>query len=558
MFKYSTIFGKIRAFIIAVGIIFLVLFLVLVFYKYKQEKEILDSSELKYIGDMNALFEMKSSQMSKSLFDYTYWDEFVTAINENDTSWYNENIEFSSEVYDFDYACVYNKDFEIAYEQYNSSFIDSNIISDEIIRHLYKTRFANFFLNTNGRIVEVCAASVHPTNDPDHNKTEPTGYMLVIREFDQKFITEMEKICASKISLTSTDSIDRVGRFTLVTKKNLLGWDGKPVSWIVFRRTLDLNSGATQLIMVTMLAFVLLILFTFNTFAQKWVNKPLELVTDILKADNPESIELLKNAPAEFGRIGFLFDEHVKQKNELQEAKERAEKSDKLKSAFLANMSHEIRTPMNSILGFSELLEEEASESLRAQYLKIIQSNGDNLMKLIDDLMDLSKIEAGELTMRFSDFNIGEMFADMKEIFSSELLKREKSDIQLSYELPNGNLTLYSDPNRIKQVLSNLLTNATKFTVSGSITFGCHRQNDEFIFSVTDTGTGIPEADQKRIFERFTKFNYHSLNSEGSGIGLSIVEKIVSMLNGRVWLKSVVGEGSSFYFSIPDKSSKKK
>jgi len=306
--------------------------------------------------------------------------------------------------------------------------------------------------------------------------------------------------------------------------------------------------------MFTMLVFVLLILFTFNTFAQKWVNKPLELVTDILKADNPESISLLKNAPAEFGRIGFLFDEHVKQKNELQEAKERAEKSDKLKSAFLANMSHEIRTPMNSILGFSELLEEETSESLRAQYLKIIQSNGDNLMKLIDDLMDLSKIEVGELTMRLSDFNVAEMFSDLKEIFSNELLKRGKHAVNLNYELPDGNMTIYSDQSRIKQVISNLLTNAVKFTVSGTITFDCRKGDNEFIFSVSDTGTGIPEEDQKRIFERFTKFNYNSLNSEGSGIGLSIVDKIVTMLDGRVWLKSVVGEGSSFYFSIPAKS----
>lgn len=551
MLEFKTIYEKIRAFIVAVGGIFLILFLILVIYKNKQEKEILESSESKYINDMNAIFAMKSSQLSKSLFDYTYWDEFVTAIQKNDTNWYHENIEFSSEVYDVDYACLYNKDFRIIYEQYNSRSIDKNIIAKEVVHHFYKNRFANFFQVTDGRIVEVCAASVHPTNDPEHNKTEPEGYMLVIREFDQKFITELEKISASKIYLTSSDSIPKVGRYTLETKIELLGWDGKPVSRVIFNRILDINSSATQIIMYTMLAFVLIILLTFNTFARKWINKPLDLVTDILKTDNPESITLLKAAPAEFGRIGYLFDDYVLQKKDLEEARKRAEKSDKLKSAFLANMSHEIRTPMNSILGFSELLEDETSESIRAEYLKTIQSNGDNLMRLLNDLMDLSKIEAGDMTMSYSNFSIREMFVDLNEIFSNELERRMKSDVRLFYLLPDVELTLHSDLYRIKQVLTNLLTNSVKFTTQGIITFECQKANDELIFSVSDTGTGIPEEDQKLIFERFTKFNYNSLNSEGTGIGLSIVEKIVTMLNGRIWFKSVYGEGSIFYFSIP-------
>jgi signal transduction histidine kinase len=554
MTYFNTLYGKIRAFIIGVGLTFLVLFVILVFYRHKQEKQILDSSERKYIRDMNALFDMKSSQISKSLFDYTYWDEFVAAIDKNDSNWYNENIEFSSDVYDVDYACVYNKNFDVAYEQYISSSIDSNIISGEAIHDLYKTRFANYFQNSHGKIVEVCAASVHPTIDPGHDKTEPEGYLVVVREFDQEFLSDMAKICGSEIYLTSTDTLGNVGKYTLETKKELFGWDGKPVAWIVFRRNLDLNSGATQIAMYSMFAFVLLTLLAFILFAKKWISKPLGLVTDILKTDNPKSIARLKSAPAEFGQIGYLFDDHLKQKNDLQEAKERAEKSDKLKSTFLANMSHEIRTPMNSILGFSELLEKETSEGLRIQYLKMIQSNGDNLMKLLSDLMDLSKIEAGDLTLKFSDFSVQEIFIELKRVFFNELQKRKRFNVELDYELPDGDIQLYSDPNRIKQVLSNLLTNASKFTVDGTIVFGCRKVNDEVIFSVCDTGTGIPEEDQQNIFERFAKYNYDSLNSEGSGIGLSIVQKIVDMLEGRIWVESVCGEGANFYFSIPAKS----
>jgi signal transduction histidine kinase len=548
----KTIYGRIRTYIFIAGITFVVLCAILIIYKYKQENQILETSEQKYISDMNALFEMKSSQMSKSVFDYTYWDEFVTALHKNDTVWYKANIEFSSEVYDFDYACVYNKNFEVAYEQYNSSSLDSNIISSESIRNLYKTRFANFFLNSNGKIIEVSAASVHPTRDPEHNKTEPEGYMLVAREFDPKFISDLEKISASKISLMTADSITKFRRYTLVSRKALSDWNGKPVGWIDFRRIMDLNSGTTQVIIYAMVSFVLLILLLFIIIAQRKINRPLQLVTDILKTDNPKSIELLKAAPAEFGRIGLLFDDYTRQKHELVEAKIRAEKSDKLKSAFLANMSHEIRTPMNSILGFSELLEDELDEETKHQYLKTIQSNGDNLMKLLTDLMDLSKIEAGDLTMRSSNFSLNEMFRELKEVFSKELEKRKRDGVHLSFLMPDGDIIIQSDPYRIRQVLSNLLTNAIKFTTSGSITLECKKVNGEFIFSVADTGTGIPEDDQELIFERFTKFNYKSLNSEGSGIGLSIVEKIVRMLKGRIWFDSIEGEGSTFYFSIPE------
>lgn len=551
MLQYNTLYGRIRTFILAVEVVFLILFAILVFYKYKQEKLILNSSEQKFISDMNALFEMKSSQMSKSLFDYTYRDEFVTALHKNDTNWYVGNIGFIPEVYDIDYVCLYDKHFRLINEQYKSNSFDGFTISSDAVRQLYKTRFANFFQNINGKTVEVCAASVHPSTDPMHNKTEPEGYLFVVREFDQKFVTDLEKISSSKIYITPSDTIAKVSRFTLENKIRLCGWDGNPVTWIIFHRILDLNSGSTQKIMFTLAIFVLLILLIFKLFAQKWINKPLELVTDILKTDNHESIAHLKTVPAEYGRIGILFDEHLQQKYDLKEAKERAEKSDKLKSAFLANISHEIRTPMNSIMGFTELLETETNEETKNQYLQTIQKNGQILLQLLTDLMDLSKIEAGVLTIKNIPFGVTELFKDLHKIYSKDLLKRGKKNILLEYELPDDEIFVYSDPHRIKQVLCNLLSNAVKFTEKGTIKFSCQKAGNDLIFSVVDTGTGIPEEDQKKIFERFTKFNYKSLNSEGSGIGLSIVERIVTVLNGKIWVKSVVGEGSCFSFSIP-------
>jgi signal transduction histidine kinase len=212
-------------------------------------------------------------------------------------------------------------------------------------------------------------------------------------------------------------------------------------------------------------------------------------------------------------------------KKQFERQKDKAIESDKLKTAFLGNMSHEIRTPMNHIVGFSELLENEEDKVKRREYVKIIQNSGASLLKLINDLIDLSKIEAGDMTISNSNFSLNEMFDELKEIYSFELIRKGKYHVQLHYELPANELIIYSDKLRLKQVLSNLLNNAMKFTDSGTITFGCFKEGHELNFSVADTGAGIPEKDQKKIFERFAKFDYKGMNPEGTGIGLSIVDK---------------------------------
>jgi CheY-like chemotaxis protein len=214
-------------------------------------------------------------------------------------------------------------------------------------------------------------------------------------------------------------------------------------------------------------------------------------------------------------------------------------------------MSHEIRTPMNAIVGFSELIEFETDQLKKHQYVKIIQNSSTNLLNMIVGIVDLSKIETGILYLDYSNFHISEIFIELKEIYTIELAKRDKSDIKLNFMIPEGDLLIHSDPQRIKQIMSNLLGNAVKFTSAGRIWFECKKIGDELIFSVSDTGTGIPPEDQKKVFDRFTKFDYHGLNNEGTGIGLAIVERLVNLFNGHIWLKSTFGEGSTFFFSIP-------
>jgi signal transduction histidine kinase len=242
-------------------------------------------------------------------------------------------------------------------------------------------------------------------------------------------------------------------------------------------------------------------------------------------------------------------------KMEFIRQKDNALKADRLKSAFLANMSHEIRTPMNAIIGFSELLGENISPERRKQYNKIIKNSCKNLLRLINDILDLSIIEAGDMEIKYSDFSIRELFIELRDTYKLELNKRGKPGVKLDYVLPSGDLIIHSDALRVKQVLSNLLDNAVKFTFRGEILLTCVKEGKELVFKVSDTGAGIPEENQKSIFDRFTKFDYNGNNAEGSGIGLSIVDKIITLLKGRIWLESIFGKGSSFYFSLPCDSS---
>ena len=249
-----------------------------------------------------------------------------------------------------------------------------------------------------------------------------------------------------------------------------------------------------------------------------------------------------------------------KMDQELIKAKEKAEESDKLKSAFLANMSHEIRTPMNAILGFSQLLSEnDTTESEQEHYISLIQNNGKDLMNIIDDIIDISKIEAGQLKISKSVFNLDEMLVELFDSFYESLkMKSEKSELRFVYNKPENThkIFLYSDIDRLKQVIKNLLSNAIKFTDKGIIEFGFEiRKTDNFknlVLYVKDTGVGISKSKQKMIFESFSQANdSDSKIYGGTGLGLAISKKIVEMLDGEIILESKLKVGSNFFILLP-------
>ena len=232
---------------------------------------------------------------------------------------------------------------------------------------------------------------------------------------------------------------------------------------------------------------------------------------------------------------------------EYEEKARKAERASKMKSLFLANMSHEIRTPLNAIEGFARIMAETDSPEERMNYMSIIESNNGRLMALINEVLDLSRVEAGEISIKKSMIDLDELCKNIQLIFKF----RCPDTVQLTWRKPNMKVTLNTDVNRITQILSNLISNALKHTSKGSITYGYRLINDgqEVEFFVTDTGSGIAEKDMDNIFNTYMSRDAETQN--GYGLGLALCKIIVEKMNGTISVASKLGEGSTFKFVIP-------
>ena len=252
----------------------------------------------------------------------------------------------------------------------------------------------------------------------------------------------------------------------------------------------------------------------------------------------------LNTDPSKIEMVCVNFDVKQTEKS-LIEAKNKAEVSDRLKSAFLANMSHEIRTPLNAIVGFSNLLAETDDIAERREYMQVVEENNDLLLKLISDILDLSKIEAGTFEFNYGMLDVNRM---CEEAVRSLRLKVQDKPVELLFGDHEEQCRIVGDKNRLLQVITNFINNAVKFTEQGSITLGYRREAGDLLFYVEDTGKGISEEHLRTVFDRFVKLNSFA---QGTGLGLSISKSIVEQMGGHIGVESEEGRGSRFWFTIP-------
>ncbi|MDD3688007.1 MAG: ATP-binding protein [Bacteroidales bacterium] len=315
-----------------------------------------------------------------------------------------------------------------------------------------------------------------------------------------------------------------------------------------------LGSGGALLLSITLLGhlnrdvipllFMLLPVFAFAILIS-WQNHK-NKVNDII------STEKILDLNTELQQIKDGLEDEVEHRtHELLIAKQKAEESDKLKTAFLQNMSHEIRTPLNSICGFSEMIQSTVQDEQIKTFSSIVLSSSNQLLSIVNDILTISAIETGQEELNLTEVDICDLIFQLEKVFVQQVGVK---DVAVSAHIPNNhqNTIIKADKTKLRQVLSNLLSNAVKFTPSGSIAFGFVEEGEELTFFVKDTGIGIDKNKFNVIFSRFAQAD-ETIQSVfgGTGLGLSISKGFVELMGGRIWLESEVGKGTDFYFTIP-------
>lgn len=326
-----------------------------------------------------------------------------------------------------------------------------------------------------------------------------------------------------------------------------------------------MNYGSQGSATYIFLVYFFIMIFAWDNFQIKVIGIIIFLNILVLFALEVSIPGLIPSYPSETARImdsyatlaivlGFFAIIIVNAKNNYIRQYKAARQADKLKSAFLANMSHEIRTPLNAIIGFSQLLiERDLAREKKERYSNLITENGDYLMKLISDIMDVSMIESGHLNIVTSRVNLNKMFNQIFVIHSEVIKQKLNHDLRIIVEIPEQTVYVTTDELRLKQIVLNLINNALKYTTKGYIKFGFTEKETEILFYVEDTGCGIKEEFQHEVFNRFVRHEEirEVKTTRGSGIGLSLSKDLVTVLGGKIWFTSQFNHGSNFYFTLP-------
>ena len=516
--------------------------------------------------------------------DMTFWDEFVDFVSVQEEEWAATNIDSSAETFDIDFILVFNLQHELVYAYTDeASPILAHQVEDIIdwqAAFPEGARFCNYHLQLGAKLFEIDGATIHPTDDPER-KTEPRGYLVIGKQYGQDFLMDIADATGSEIELntrgaqTSAQQEILIEGNTVCITHPLMNASGKPLATLMAKyddASLSSFANFIRRHFFTMAAFFGVMGLIVVSLASYWIQKPL---TSISAALADEEVDALKQQGKEYRDFkdisGMLvsgieqkiaieheIQERIRTEKKLSEARDEAERANRAKSEFLANMSHEIRTPMNAVLGFTELSMDKAADPEAREYLGRIEYGGRMMLSLIDDILDMSKIEAGKMTVEEAPTDVCDVLHGIIGVFK---LEAGKKGLELTHDCPTDMPPpVQIDPAKIRQIIFNLLSNAIKFTERGSVDLKLdwERLNETHCrleISVKDTGIGIAPDEQERIFEAFIQqAGQDQVRYGGTGLGLALSQKIARLMGGEITLESTPGKGSCFTVSLPEVS----
>jgi signal transduction histidine kinase len=527
-----------------------------------QQKDLVKLTTNQYGQAFETLLENSSVRYRQQVDDYTYWDDMCRFLKTRDRYWADENLATIIRSYDVDNVFLIDPDEKtVVYSYPNDSAQVPELVaqSKRMLKMLFRKRLLDsyFYDKESGQAGVIYAATVHPTND-QQRLTKPQGYFFIIKYWDRDFLQEIERISGADFSVETVKQPIVPSDETVTFYKELKDFTGKTLAYVKIVRQapyLKLNRDFSENVYLNYLISAIILILIVSISMYFLIGRPLGDLGSILKG-NKALLPNFKRYGGEYVKIADLIERSNSTQEELEKAKIRAEESDRMKSAFLANISHEIRTPMNAIMGFSQILPEQFdNKDQLKECTDIISQRCQDLLDIVNSMIDMSKLNAGDVMIQSKTCDLQVLFKELFVQFEKLRIGSGKENIEFNVKFENDRkqCVIVTDLNKLKEIFVHLLSNAFKFTQEGKVEAGCLQDEEQgIIFYVSDTGCGIPKNKQTKIFDYFTRLNNELTdNMSGTGLGLAIVKGLIDLLNGKLWLVSEPGKGSTFYFTVP-------
>ncbi len=541
-------------------------------------------------AEVDKLLLLEGTTVNSYVNENSYWDELCDAVTQKDTAWVSENMAtpLGLPLYKADILNIIDYDGNTIYKkQWNKNYAEAAIKLPEHISFLdtLKSKIINnYCIKTGSNYALITAASIVHSNDYSR-KEKPLGFLIVGKRLDSSYLNSLAllnsdfKYSYIKKGYPQEENIN-VAEAQLTFTKSINCINGLPVRIKVTAQVPEIKvySGYVRYSLISFLILVSAVIFLLFYFFIKRFFDPLIKISLALQKKSSAALQNLKKENTDLGQVALLIDTHFSQTGALEaeinsrkksEAaltqalegvkkstfeKVKAEQAAEAKSEFLSIMSHEIRTPINGVIGIANLLKEENLTAKQQEYISILNFSAKHLMSLVTDILDFSKIESGKVDFEKSSFDLHQI---CHSLYHMHKVNADEKGVKLLYTPDkNFNSALYGDAVRLNQVLTNLLSNALKFTQKGtvSLTYKMLAESESACtveFRIKDSGIGMTEEEQERIFDGFSQAN-NKISGEfgGTGLGLTICKKLVELQGGKIRVFSQPGHGSEFIFYI--------